>query len=174
MKDAFKIKAKIAARGAAIDAARALIRPTLLRQPALARVFNSLPPAVRSDARLSLYSSSDVVFIAIFLRGLDSFKDKKLTSLLEKFADWKAQSTDYTSSTEPNRDYTFTRDFTWDHDKRSIAYKKLMKEAQYVPETFGISVGVYAFVKEDSNSCRIVVKTREELVTKEERFIVCD
>ena len=54
MKDAFKVKAKIAARGAAIEAARALIRPTLLRQPVLAKVFNSLPPAVRAEARISI------------------------------------------------------------------------------------------------------------------------
>lgn len=174
MKDAFKVKAKIAARGATIEAARALIRPTLLRQPVVARVFNQLPPAVRADARLSLYSGSDTVYIAVPLRKLDSFKDKKLVSLLEKFADWQTQCTDYTASTEPNRDYIFTRDFTWEHDKRSIAYKKLMKEAQHVPETFNVCVGVYAYVKEDSNSCRIVVKTHEEVVTKEERFIVCD
>ena len=174
MKDAFKVKAKIAARGATIEAARALIRPTLLRQPVVARVFNQLPPAVRADARLSLYSGSDTVYIAVPLRKLDSFKDKKLVSLLEKFVDWKSQSVDYTSSSQPNRDYIFTRDFTWEHDKRSIAYKKLIKEQYNAPSTFGICIGVYAYVKEDSASCRIVVKTHEEVVTKEERFIVCD
>lgn len=174
MKDAFKTKAKVAARGAAIDAARALIRPTLLRQPVVARVFNSLPPAVRADARLSLYASSDTVFIAIALRGLDSFKDKRLLTVLEKFADWQSQSADYTSSTEPNRDYTFTREFTWEHDKRSIAYKKLIKEGAYAPDTFGICVGVYAYVKEGSASCRIVVKEHEEVVKRVEKFIVCD
>jgi hypothetical protein len=174
MKDAFKIKAKTAARGAAIDAARALIRPTLLRQPVVAKVFNQLPPAVRADARISLYSSADVVFISVFLHQLDSFKDKRLTSLLEKFADWKSQSHDCTLSTEPNRDYIFNRAFTWDHDKRSIAYKKLTKDGGQAPEVFDISIGVYAFVKADSDSCRIVVKKHEEVVTKEERFIVCD
>jgi hypothetical protein len=173
MKDAFKIKAKIAARGAAIDAARALIRPTLLRQPVVAKVFNALPPAVRAEARISLYSSSDTVFITIFMRGLDSFKDKRLLGVLEKFADWQSNTFDYTSAT-PNRDYCFNRDFTWEHDNRSISYKKIVKEQVYLPETFGICVSVYAYVKEDSETCRIVVKTREELVTKEERFIVCD
>lgn len=174
MKDAFKTKAKIAARGAAIEAARALIRPTLLRQPVVAKVFNSLPPAIRTDARLTLAGSSDYVYISVFMRDLDSFKDRRLTTLLEKFADWQSNTCDYTSSTQPNRDYNFNRDFTWEHDKRSIAYKKIIKEQGYLPETFGISVGVYAYVKADSDSCRIVVKTREELVTKEERFIVCD
>lgn len=174
MKDAFKIKAKIAARGAAIDAARALIRPTLLRQPVVAKVFNSLPVNVRADAKLLVSGSSDTVFISIFMRGLDSFKDRRLLSVLEKFADWKANTCDYTSNTQPNRDYNFTRDFVWDHDKRSIAYKKIMKEQGHIPETFGINVGVYAYVKEDSATCRIVVKEREEVVKREERFIVCD
>ncbi len=174
MKDAFKTKAKIAARNAAIEAARALIRPTLLRQPVLAKVFNQLPPAVRADARISLAGSSDYVYISVFLRGLESFKDKRLLAVLEKFADWHSHSTDYTASTQPNRDYNFDRDFTWEHDKRSIAYKKLLKEACYVPETFGINVGVYAYVKEDSATCRIVTKEREETVKRVEKFIVCD
>jgi hypothetical protein len=174
MKDAFKIKAKTAARGATIEAARALIRPTMIKQPVVARIFNSLPAAVRADARISLSSGSDVVYISVFLHHLDSFKDRKLTTLLEKFVDWKSQSVDYTSSSQPNRDYIFTRDFTWEHDKRSIAYKKLIKEQYNAPSTFGICIGVYAYVKEDSASCRIVVKTHEEVVTKEERFIVCD
>ena len=49
-----------------------------------------------------------------------------------------------------------------------------MKELGHIPETFGISIGVYAYVKEDSGTCRIVVKEREEVVKREERFIVCD
>lgn len=174
MKDAFKTKAKIAARGAAIEAARALIRPTLLRQPVVARVFNSLPPAIRTDARLALAGSSDCVYISIFLRGLDSFKDPKLTNVLSKFADWQSNTCDYTSTSTPNRDYSFNRDFTWDHDKRSIAYKKIIKEQGYLPETFNISIGVYAYVKEDSATCRIVTKEREETVKRVEKFIVCD
>jgi hypothetical protein len=174
MKDAFKVKAKIAARGAAIEAARALIRPTLLRQPVLAKVFNQLPPSIRTDARIALAGSSDAVYISVFLRNLDSFKDKRLLGVLEKFADWHSHSVDYTSSTQPNRDYSFNRDFTWEHDKRSIAYKKLIKESHYVPETFGINIGVYAYVKEDSETCRIVVKEREETVKRVEKFIVCD
>ena len=174
MKDAFKIKAKIAARGAAIEAARALIRPTLLRQPVLARVFNQLPPAIRAEARISLSGAYDTVFISVFIRDLDSFKDARLVNVLAKFADWQGQSTDYTSSTQPNRDYNFNRDFTWEHDTRSIAYKKLMKEAHHVPSTFGICVCIYAYVKEDSPTCKIVTKEHEETVKKVERFIVCN
>ena len=174
MKDAFKIKATIAARGAAIEAARAMLRPTLLRQPVVARVFNSLPVAARADARISLSGGSDTVYISLFLRGLDSFKDARLINVLSKFADWQGNTTDYTGGTQPNRDFHFDRAFVWDHDKRSIAYKKIVKELGHIPETFGISIGVYAYVKEDSGTCRIVVKEREEVVKREERFIVCD
>lgn len=174
MKDAFKTKAKIAARGAAIEAARAMLRPTLLRQPVVAKVFNSLPVAARAEARLSLGGSADCVYISLFLRNLDSFKDARLVNVLEKFADWKSNSVDYTSGTQPNRDYNFDREFTWDHDKRSVAYKKIIKECGYLPQTFSINVGIYAYVKEDSDTCRIVVKEREEVVKREERFIVCD
>jgi hypothetical protein len=175
MKDAFKIKAKIAARGAAIEAARALIRPTMLRQPVLAKVFNSMPPAIRSDARISMSSvSSDTVYITVFVRGLDSFKDARLVNVLAKFADWQGQSTDYTGSTQPNRDFSFNRTFTWEHDTRSIAYKKLMKEAHIAPSTFDICVCIYAYVKEDSASCRIVTKEHEEVVKRVEKFIVCN
>lgn len=174
MKDAFKTKAKIATRGAAIEAARAALRVSLMRQPVLQRVFNSLPVAARADARLSLGGAADCVYISLFLRGLDSFKDKRLVSVLEKFADWKSNSVDYTSGAQPNRDYNFDRDFTWDHDTRSIAYKKLMKEGSYVPGSFNINVGIYAYVREDSLTCRVVTKSREEIVKREERFIVCD
>ena len=111
MKDAFKIKAKIAARGAAIEAARAMLRPTLLRQPVVARVFNSLPVAARADARVSLSSGSDTVYISLFLRGLDSFKDKRLVSVLEKIADWNGITNDYTSGTAHYRD--------WETDRKS-------------------------------------------------------
>lgn len=174
MKDAFKIKAKAAARGAAIDAARAALRVPLMRQQVVSKIFNSLPAAVRADARLSLYSSSDTVYIAVPMRGLDSFKDKRLMAVLEKFADWNCHTSDFTGSSEPNRDYHFTRDFVWDHDKRSIAYKKLMKEQGHIPQTFGINVSVFAYVREDSATCRVVVKEHEEVVKREERFIVCD
>ena len=172
MKDAFKTKAREAARDYHIENAVRQIRPTLFKQPVVARTFNQLPPALRENANVMLAYSGNSVIIYCSMFGLPSFKDAKLMSVLEKFVDWETHTNDYTYDL-PNRDYTFTRKFTWDHDTRSIAYKKLLKE-NVVPTTFDICVKLSAYVKEDSNSCRIVTKTHEEVIKKEERIIVCD
>ena len=172
MKDAFKIKARDAAKGYHIENAVRQIRPTLLRQPVVARTFNLLPPALRADANLMLAYSGNSVIIYCNIFDLPSFKDAKLVNIIEKFADWEANTADYTYGL-PNRDFTFTRKFTWDHDTRSIAYKKLAKEGA-VPQTFDICVKISAYVKQDSATCRIITKTHEEVITKEERIIVCD
>jgi len=174
MKDAFKIKARKAADEYNIDTAMRLIKPTLLRQPVVARVFNSLPPRVRAVAIVRIAHFSDQVSISTGLHDLDSFKDQRLTSLLERFADWKASSSDWTGGDVPNRDYAFTRKFTWEHDTRAIAYKKLVKEEAHIPQTFDITVNISAWVKEDSASCRIVTREHEEIIKKVDRFIVCN
>ncbi len=172
MKDAFKTKARNAIKGYHIENALRLIRPTLLKQPVVARTFNMLTPALREKADVSLAYSGNSVIIYSSMFGLPSFKDGKLLNILEKFADWEAHTADYTSGM-PNRDFTFTRKFTWDHDTRSIAYKKLVKEGA-VPATFEICVKLSTYVKQDSATCRIITKTHEEVITKEERIIVCD
>jgi len=176
MKDAFKTKARDAARDFNIENAARLVRPTLLRQPAVAQVFHTLPPRLRTSASVRLASFSDTVFISCLLSNLDGFKDSRLTTLLERFADegWKANSSDFAGGDTPNRDFQFTRRFTWDHDTRAVAYKKLVKEGLTIPKTFEITVTISAWVKEDSPTCRIVTKEREEVVTKVDRFIVCD
>lgn len=172
MKDAFKIKARDAAKSYHIENAIRLIRPTLLKQPVVARTFNLLPPALRAKADVVLAYSGNSVLIYCNIFDLPSFKDAKLLNILEKFADWQSSTTDYTYNM-PNRDFSFTRRFTWDHDTRSIAYKKLAKEA-VVPTTFELCVKLSAYVKQDSATCRIITKTHEEVITKEERIIVCD
>jgi hypothetical protein len=172
MKDAFKIKARDAAQSYHIENAIRQIRPTLLKQPVVARTFNLLPPALRTAATVMLAYSGNSVIIYCNIFDLPSFKDAKLLNMLEKFADWQANTTDYTYHM-PNRDFTFTRRFTWEHDTRSIAYKKLAKE-DVVPQTFEIFVKLSAYVKQDSATCRIITKTHEEVITKEERIIVCD
>lgn len=172
MKDAFKTKAREAAKSYHIENAIRLIRPTLLKQPIVARTFNLLPPALRTYADVMLAYSGNSVIIYCNIFDLPSFKDAKLLNILEKFADWQSSTTDYTYNM-PNRDFTFTRRFTWDHDTRSIAYKKLAKEGA-VPDTFELCVKLSAYVKQDSATCRIITKTHEEVITKEERIIVCD
>lgn len=176
MKEAFKTKAKQAATEFNIETAKRLIKPTLLRQPIVAMIFNSLPPRVRSAASVRIAHFSDVVFISMALDSLESFKDPKLTSLLAKFTDdgWRASSSDYAGADVPNRDFSFTRRFAWEHDTRAIAYKKLIKEDATIPQTFEITVCISAWVKQDSPTCRIVTKEREETVKKVEKFIVCN
>jgi hypothetical protein len=176
MQNAFKTKAKQAANDYNTETAKRMIKPTLLRQPIVAMVFNSFPPRVRSTANVRIAHFSDVVFITVVLHDLDSFKDAKLTNLLTKFTDegWKASTSDYAGADVPNRDFSFTRRFAWDHDTRAIAYKKLVKEGATIPQTFEITVNISAWVKENSNSCRIVTKEHEETIKKVERFIVCN
>jgi len=176
MKDAFKTKAKDAARDFNLETAMRLIKPTLLRQPIVARVFNTLPPRLRTSAAIRIATFSDQVYISVLLSNLDGFKDERLVSLLGKFTDdgWNASSDDWAGGDVPNRDYRFTRRFTWEHDTRAIAYKKLVKEGAPIPTTFEISMNISAWVKEDSATCRIVTKEREEVIKKVDRFIVCD
>lgn len=176
MKDAFKTKARDAARDFNIETATRLIKPTLLRQPAVSRVFHTLPPKLRASALVRIATFSDQVFISCMVSDLDGFKDARLTTLLDRFMEpgWKTASIDWAGGDVPNRDYQFTRKFTWDHDTRAVAYKKLVKEGRAIPQTFDITVSISAWVKEDSGTCRIVVKEREEVVKREERFIVCD
>ena len=176
MKDAFKTKAREAARDFNIETATRLIKPTLLRQPVVARVFNSLPPRARTSACIRLASFSDQVFVSVGLSNLKSFKDERLTAMLDKFVEpgWKVATDDWAGGDVPNRDYKFTRRFTWEHDTRAVAYKKLIKEGLPIPTTFEITVTISAWVTEDSATCRIVTKELEETVTRVDRFIVCD
>ena len=176
MKDAFKTKAKDAARDFNVETASRLIKPTLLRQPVVARIFNALPPRLRSSAHVRIASFSDQVFVSVSICGLKSFKDERLTALLDKFLEpgWKVSMDDWAGGDAPNRDYKFTRRFTWEHDERAIAYKKLIKEGMPIPQTFEITVTISAWVTEDSATCRIITKEREETVKKIDRFIVCD
>lgn len=173
MKNAFKTQAKATMADFHKDTALRLIRPTLLKQAVVSSTFHQIPPALREHTSIYLGSSYNYVQITVHMTNLDSFKDPRLLRVLEKFAAWKAETSDWTGSGSPNRDYSFTHRFHWDHDKRSIAYKKLAK-MQAVPETFEIYVKISAWVKEDSATCRIITKTHEEVIKKEERIIVCD
>ena len=98
---------------------------------------------------MAAYSST--VYINATVRGLDSFKDAKLTRLLERFLDWETQVNEYTYG-EPNKDFAFT--------------KKI--------DGMEIRVCIYAYVKSDSPLCRIVVTGVTERVVREEvKQIVC-
>lgn len=172
--DPYTLQAKInnAAQEAHATAALVAIRPTLLRQPALRKVYNQIPAALRKYASLSLSSYANEVYLNCQLYDLDSFKDERLLKALAPFADWEGNTNDYTFKS-PNRDFHFHKEFTWEHDTRSIAYKKLVK-LDKLPHHYAIRMAVYAYVKEDSPLCRVVVTGIEEKVVRNEiRQIVC-
>ena len=145
------------AKANAIETAKRMaLKPLLLKHPEVKAAFNLLPAKIRKDAALSLSTYGNTVFIAVTMYDLDSFKDKQLTSILERFLDWNATTSEYTSGL-PNKDFRF--------DKQCRDDKV---------GDFEINVGVYAYVKSDSPLCRIVVTgVTEEIVRKETKQIVC-
>lgn len=123
--------------------------------PALKQYFEMIPPSLRKNVYMTADAYDNTLRISVSLRGLDSFKDKRLTRLLEKFAGdgWVAHTQDHTYENQPSRDFSFTQQ----------AY-------------FGIriKVAIYAYVKSDSPLCRVVVKGVTTKVVEEEiREIVC-
>jgi len=123
--------------------------------PALKQYFEMIPPSLRKHVSLTAESYDSTVRLGVSLRGLDSFKDKRLTRLLEKFAGdgWVAHTHDYTFDNQPNRDFDFTQ------------------QAHF---GIRIKVTIYAYVKSDSPLCRVVVKGVTTRVVEEQiREIVC-
>jgi hypothetical protein len=139
------------------DAKRALARTKLLNNPAVKEAFEMIPLNLRSKAYISMSSFSNMVFISIHMDGLNSFKDKRFTNVLERFLDWKTTTSEYTHSDAPNKDVRFDKDFD--------------------DATMGrctVSVTVMAYVKSDSPLCRIVTTGfKEEVVRTEIKQIVC-
>jgi len=147
------------------------------------RVVRALPQAGPDAAPwLSVGEYGAEVTMGMAVRDLPSLKDKGLMRVLAAFAgdEWTATSTDYTHDV-PNRDYRFRCDIAepLEHlrltaaEQRSLAW--LNEHAPYeVPRTATLTVSVYAYVKGDSDSCRIEVTGVEEIVTKREvKKIVC-
>lgn len=131
------------------EAFNALLRA---RASDLKPFFEMIPPSLRKYAYFSADAYDTTLRMSVSMRDLNSFKDKRLTRLLEKFADWESSTQDYTHS-QPNRDFCFT-----------------------YQTTFGIRIriGIYAYVKSDSPLCRVVVKGVTTRVVEEEiREIVC-
>jgi len=150
---------------------------------AFTRALRSLPHAgIAATPWLSVGEYGAEVTMGVTLRDLPSLKDEGLMNVLAAFAgdEWRATSTDYTHDV-PNRDYRFRceTDAPLERlrltaaEKRSLAY--LNEHASYeVPRTAMLTVSVYAYVKGDSDACRIEVTGIEEIVTKREvKKIVC-
>ena len=137
-----------------VDAAKYKVLDAKLKSlaPEIKAVYEMFPPAHRKNVQVSADVWGTMLRISLSLHDLDSFKDRKLTRLLEKFADWEASTSDCTHGT-PNRDFYFTF-----HHPRGLTFK----------------IAIYAYVKSDSPLCRVVVTgTRSRVVEEEIREIVC-
>lgn len=137
------------------EAKRQIALSNLLRANAeeIKQIWEMIPPKLRRDVYISTQAFDYTLRLSLPMRDLDGFKDKRLTKLLEKFADWTAETRDYTYDA-PNRDYHFERKY---------------------PQGFNVKFSVYAYVKSDSPTCRIVVKGVTTKVIEEEiREIVCE
>jgi hypothetical protein len=120
--------------------------------PEIKQVFEMFPPAHRRNLQIFGDVWNDTLRLTLSMHDLDSFKDKKLTRLLEKFSNWDATTNDFTHA-QPNRDFYFTRQH---------------------PQGLTFRVAIYAYVKSDSPLCRVVVKGVKQRVIEEEiREIVC-
>jgi len=145
-----------AARQTREEAKRMTLKASLLKHPAVKEAFEMIPLNMRKDATVALSSFTNTVMINVHMLDLNSFKDKKFTSLLERFIDWETTTNDYTYGA-PNRDVRFDKD---------------ARDEKLGP--FIISVQVMAYVKYDSPLCRIVTTGyTEEVVRKEIKQIVC-
>lgn len=173
-------------RRAVIAQHKRVLHATLVWLPQVKPLFVTLAKAAVGGehpwVNTSEYNAE--VSLGLTLRELESFKDERLTKLLERFAgdEWRSSTTDYTYD-RPNRDYRFTRelDDPLRHpalrltaaERRSLAW--LREQAPYeVPRTVLLTVGIYAYVKADSDACRIeVVGIEEEVIKREVKRIVC-
>ena len=163
------------------NAHRATLRIRLLDAPAVQAVLALFPRNIRKDVRVGISDFSNSVTFSLYLRDLDSLKDKKLMRVLETFATdptWDAGSSDYTHSDTPNRDYRFTKKLAIPMPATPAA-RWLEKHAYFWHDDkttlpVEISIFISAYVKQDSDSCRIeVVERVEKVVVEEVKRIVC-
>jgi hypothetical protein len=168
-------KIQTAQRNATIALHKQALRIELARHPEVKNILMMFPPALRKEVRLHLSDYGDSVNFTLTMRDLESFKDKQLTKLLAKFAgdEWQTQTSDYTYSDAPNRDFSFNRTIAWT-PKPSKHTRWLDTNEEPIPNTFRVYITLYTYVKSDSPTCRIVVEGyEEEVVRKEIKKIVC-
>ena len=164
---------------------RSVLHDACMRLPEVKRAFALLTRATSENNPwpwLSVGAYTPTIDIGVSMRNLDSFKDTSLLRLLSQFAgdEWTPETTDYTYS-EPNRDYRFKREIhnplsglrLTAAERRSLAWLEA-HDGWCVPKVCTLTVAVYAYVKADSDACRIeVVGIEEEVVKKEIKRIVC-
>lgn len=188
----FKEQLDIAKRRAIIAQHKRVLYAAFVRLPQVKPIFVALAKAGLGGEQpwVNVGDYNAEVGLGLTMRELPSFKDERLTKLLERFAgdEWCSSTTDYTYD-QPNRDYRFAMEIEdpladlldeqrrglrlTAAERRSLAW--LREHASYeVPRRMQISVGIYAYVKADSDACRIeVVGIEEEVIKKEIKRIVC-
>jgi hypothetical protein len=160
------------------NAHRSTLRVRVIDNPSVRAILQMFPRNMRKDVRVSTSDYSNTVHFSLYLRNLDSLKDRKLERALAPFLaeEWSTSSTDYAHEV-PNRDFRFIkkmdipmpdtpsarwlakRGFFW-HDDKSVLPVE-------------ICVFISAYVKADSDSCRIEIERKEEVVIREIPRIVC-
>lgn len=160
---------------------RAALRVRMVDAPEIRAILSMFPRAHRKDVFIDVseYSSTNSVTFSLYLRDLDSLKDKRLERTLAPFLadEWEANSNDYTYTDQPNRDYRFRQTL---HIKRPAnEHTRWLVSHAYMPygeDTMPVEIHIYisAYVKADSDSCRIEVVDRvEKVVIEEVKRIVC-
>jgi hypothetical protein len=124
---------------------------------AMYKRFDNAPEGLLSyDPSINVYGSpgSMRVSITASVRDIDGFKCPKLGALLALFIDADdTTTTDY--ATWMNRDYSFTFNIEGSNDQ--------------------ITVGISAYVKSDSATCRKVLKETKVVQTEQQIFeMICD
>jgi hypothetical protein len=164
---------------------RSVLHGAFMRMPEVKRAFTLLTRAMPEHNPwpwLSVGTYSPTVDVGVSTRDLASFKDPALLRLLSQFAgdEWTPETTDYTYDV-PNRDYRFKREIhnplsalrLTAAERRSLAWLE-EHDRWYIPKVCTLTVAVYAYVKADSDACRIeVVGVEEEVIKKEVKRIVC-
>jgi hypothetical protein len=161
---------------------KSIRKRAMLRLPEVKATFALLPPSARKNAFISLDNST--ITVASTMKNLTSFKDPRLVRVLTKANEWGTpeQTRDWPNEKEPERDYSFwcVRDGTLDAlDALLPKETRDYFEHHYV---YGVSsrdplklrFTIYAYVKEDSPTCRsVIVRTEQRVITDVIREIMC-
>lgn len=166
---------------AMVDAHKNMLLATLSSHPAVKEAFQRIPADMRKDAWLCAAKYDSQVTVGVTLRDLSGFKDPRLLRALAPFTgtEWQAATQDWPGSF--NRDFRFrhTALFTPEQQakmERLPSARWLIKHdrAWMIPTHVIVYVNIYAYVKEDSENCRVVVTGIEEtLVRTEKKEFIC-
>lgn len=160
------------------------LRTLLVRHPAVKAAFQALPRAQRDSAWINVSDYDNSVLVGLTLRELPSFKSRVLQRSIEPFlsSEWTADTQDFTYTGQPNRDFKFKRSVPLNDALREVIDRHPSERwltrngySFHIPRHLDLSVNIYAYVKPDSPTCRVVVTgVTEQVIRTEIKKIVCD